>query len=149
MTVRKWNASDLAAVAEMESLLQIRPWNLSQIGEEFDNPSYRCLVLEAEGSVIGYAGFYRVSDYAEISNVGVRQEFWGKGCGKRLLTSLFELASSEGLYAMTLEVAVSNQRAIGLYHSLGFSEEGQRKDYYGKGEHALIMWRRWNPQPIV
>ena len=43
----------------------------------------------------------------------------------------------------TLEVRVSNQRAIRLYESLGFVQEGIRKRFYERPvEDALIMWKR-------
>jgi ribosomal-protein-alanine N-acetyltransferase len=42
----------------------------------------------------------------------------------------------------TLEVRVSNDRAIRLYRRLGFVTHGVRPRYYSdNGEDALIMWR--------
>jgi len=43
--------------------------------------------------------------------------------------------------SVTLEVRRSNAPARALYSSLGFEEAGVRRDYYGRGEDALIMRR--------
>ena len=41
----------------------------------------------------------------------------------------------------TLEVRVSNRRAIGMYERFGFRSAGVRPRYYhDNGEDALIMW---------
>jgi [ribosomal protein S18]-alanine N-acetyltransferase len=41
----------------------------------------------------------------------------------------------------TLEVRVSNRRAIGMYEHFGFRSAGVRPRYYhDNGEDALIMW---------
>ena len=42
---------------------------------------------------------------------------------------------------MTLEVRNNNLSAQALYAALEFRQEGCRKDYYGKGIDALIMWK--------
>ena len=42
---------------------------------------------------------------------------------------------------MTLEVRVTNEKAISLYTSLGFEVAGRRKNYYeDNSEDAFIMW---------
>ena len=44
---------------------------------------------------------------------------------------------------LTLEVRESNEPAIKLYESTGFTREGVRKNYYTTPvEHALILTRR-------
>jgi [ribosomal protein S18]-alanine N-acetyltransferase len=46
-----------------------------------------------------------------------------------------------GLERATLEVRLSNEAAIGLYHQFGFEDVGLRRRYYADtGEDALIMW---------
>ena len=42
----------------------------------------------------------------------------------------------------TLEVRVSNERAIRLYEGLGFVNRGIRRAYYTDNrEDAIVMWR--------
>ena len=52
----------------------------------------------------------------------------------------FNAAAEQGCEGVSLEVAASNQAAIGLYGSLGFVSCGQRSGYYRNGEDALLKW---------
>jgi ribosomal-protein-alanine N-acetyltransferase len=38
-----------------------------------------------------------------------------------------------------LEVGYENEPAIALYQQLGFEQRAARQDYYGPGQHALIL----------
>lgn len=52
-------------------------------------------------------------------------------CEKQLNTKLYKLC-----------VMVENQAAIKLYQKLGYRKTDLWEDYYGKGEHALLMVKR-------
>ena len=41
---------------------------------------------------------------------------------------------------MSLEVRIDNDVAQHVYRNLGFQNGGKRKNYYGEGEDALVMW---------
>jgi len=43
-----------------------------------------------------------------------------------------------------LEVRRENAEAIALYRSFGFTERGVRRNYYGRGQDAIIMSRTRN-----
>lgn len=45
---------------------------------------------------------------------------------------------------MSLEVRVNNVVAQHVYTNLGFQFGGKRKNYYGEGEDALVMWVNLN-----
>ena len=93
--------------------------------------------------VVGYCGIWGVLDEGQITNVAVREEDQGKGIGYEMLQELIEIGKNEGLSQYTLEVRVSNKKAIRLYEKLGFEEEGIRKEFYDKPvEDASIMWLR-------
>ena len=67
------------------------------------------------------------------------------GIGTVLMAALCRDALVRGLSALTLEVRVSNEPAIGLYQRFGFAPAGIRKGYYtdsvvGGREDALVMW---------
>ena len=101
------------------------------------------LVAEENGQVAGYAGLLRVMDEGDVTNVVVDEAYRGKGLGTRLMAALLEEGRGCGMKEFTLEVRVSNQRAIRLYESLGFVQEGIRKRFYERPvEDALIMWKR-------
>ena len=41
---------------------------------------------------------------------------------------------------MSLEDRLDNVVAQHVYQNLGFEYGGKRKNYYGEGEDALVMW---------
>jgi ribosomal-protein-alanine N-acetyltransferase len=59
-----------------------------------------------------------------------------------LLERLFDLTGDDARRGYTLEVRVSNRKAIDLYERLGFHSHGLRRGYYTDNrEDALIMWK--------
>lgn len=59
--------------------------------------------------------------------MGVASNARGVGLGRRLATAAIEGAWARGLERVELEVFASNERALGLYRSLGFAVEGMRR----------------------
>jgi len=71
----------------------------------------------------------------------------GPGIATSLLDDAWADAKKRGITRATLEVAVSNQRAIDLYYRYGFRPVGVRKNYYEKtNEDALILWAISGPR---
>jgi ribosomal protein S18 acetylase RimI-like enzyme len=60
------------------------------------------------------------------------------GVGRGLLTAALERHPGR---TVLLEVAASNEAAIGLYAGFGFVEISRRRGYYAGGEDAVIMRR--------
>lgn len=88
------------------------------------------IVAEINGVLIGFLNFYqdtrrRLIHQGEFG-MGVNKEWRDQGIGKALLTALLTWAETEPLLEkLRLEVFATNERAIHLYTSLGFREEGQ------------------------
>lgn len=92
-------------------------------------------------SIIGYVGAWIILDEAHITTIAVDQQFQGYGFGSHLIEHLISEALNVGCKQMTLEVRVSNEKAIQLYKKHGFKEAGIRKKYYSDNqEDAIIMW---------
>lgn len=141
--IRRMRESDLEGAVRLEEQCFSAPWTRAQLEESLQNGQYLFLVAEEDGQVVGYAGLLRVMDEGDVTNVAVDEEYRGKGLGARLMTALLEEGKNCGIKEFTLEVRVSNQRAIRLYERLGFVQEGVRKRFYERPvEDALIMWKR-------
>ncbi len=141
--IRRMRESDLEGAARLEKRYFSVPWTREQLGESLQSGQYLFLVAEENGQVAGYAGLLRVMDEGDVTNVVVDEAYRGKGLGTRLMAALLEEGRGCGMKEFTLEVRVSNQRAIRLYESLGFVQEGIRKRFYERPvEDALIMWKR-------
>lgn len=141
--VRWVNKDDLEAVAELERLCFSIPWSQAVLEEGFSNGLDRYVVAEQDGAVVGYANFRIVAGEGEIERVAVHPDMRRRGHGRKLMEAMVEYSRSQGVTDMTLDVRVNNEKAINLYESCGFAEEGRRKDYYREPtEDAIIMWRR-------
>lgn len=90
------------------------------------------LVAELEDKVVGVVGLSvmknpRMKHSASIG-ISVRQEFQGKGIGKRLMESILDLADNWlMLIRVELGVIADNEIALKLYKSFGFEMEGKKK----------------------
>ena len=136
----------IAGVCEVENKSFAVPWTERMFYDELKNPLARYVVLldkQNPGNEIAYVGYWKIFDEGHITNVAVHPEWRGKKAATYLMRQMMQLAASEGMKDMTLEVRRSNLAAQGLYTKLGFAVEGVRPNYYeDNGEDALIMWYR-------
>ena len=86
---------------------------------------------------------------AHLLNVAVASSHHRRGIGLRICVALFLAAVAKGAEEATLEVRVSNDRAIALYRKLHMTATGQRPRYYPDGEDAMIFWLRGLDSPEV
>lgn len=94
----------------------------------------------SEQYVLGFVGFWILSDEAHITSISVRKSHFRRGIGEILLISAIELAAKMKARMVTLEVRVSNKEAQSLYLKYGFKRVGLRKGYYTDNkEDALLM----------
>ena len=75
-------------------------------------------------SVEAVGSLQKVRHRCEIG-ISVLREAWGRGIGRILMDSALECAREMGFAQVELEVVGDNERAIGLYRSLGFIEFGR------------------------
>nr|WP_297933072.1 ribosomal protein S18-alanine N-acetyltransferase [uncultured Lachnoclostridium sp.] len=144
MNIRLMAEEDVESVSNIERQLFSKPWTKQDFLNSMSDRHNIYLVAENDQhEVVGYCGIWGVLDEGQITNVAVREEDQGKGIGYEMLQELIAIGKNEGLSQYTLEVRVSNKKAIRLYEKLGFEEEGIRKEFYDKPvEDASIMWLR-------
>ena len=109
---------------------------------ELARPDGICLVARHLDLVVGYILVALQMDVWHILNVTVHPLHRGRRIGDALVRSAMTLGDRRDHAGFTLEVRVSNDRAIRLYDRLGFVSHGVRPRYYSdNSEDALIMWR--------
>ncbi|WP_434053817.1 MAG: GNAT family N-acetyltransferase [Roseibium sp.] len=100
------------------------------------DPNTVQIVAEDGGKVIGFAELVlhqnvpRAAHAAELNMVVTKEEQQGNGVARTLIKEVILLC--DGFYRirrLSLVVWVDNARAIELYRSLGFEEEGRMRDY--------------------
>jgi ribosomal-protein-alanine N-acetyltransferase len=144
--LRKLLLDDLGEIEEIERRSYPTPWSRSMFAGELAKPSSICLgAFEADdedGALVGYLIVSRYVDAWHVMNVAVDPDHRGRGVGTMLLERLFELTADDARRGYTLEVRVTNGKAIDLYERLGFRSRGLRRGYYTDNrEDALIMWK--------
>jgi len=96
-----------------------------------DDPGKLAIVAEYEGRIIGLLNFHseerkRVKHHGELS-MSVNIAWRHRGVGRALLLALLAWAEQHpALEKVCLQVFATNTRAIALYTSLGFQEEGRQ-----------------------
>ena len=140
MQIRPMTKEDCVQVAAIEAASFSVPWSLNAFTETVEKENFRYFVAEEEGEILGYCGFLFVLDEAEIPNVCVKASARKRGVGKQMMSVLMEEAKKLGMAVLYLEVRESNTPARALYKSLGFEENGIRKNFYEHpSEHAVLM----------
>ena len=130
-------------ITDLEKVCFSTPWSMEAILDAYKNGT-KFFVSEKNGKVLGYIGINCILDEGYITNVAVFPEYRGHGVGKALIERVFSLARDESLSFVSLEVRESNIPAISLYDSLGFKQEGKRKNFYtDPKEDALILTKRF------
>lgn len=140
-SIRRMRAADAENAALLEAATFARPWTLKDFRYEMqENPVARYLVAEQDGRMLGFAGVHIILDEGHITNIAVAEAARGRGIGKALTKALMQYASNLGVDYLTLEVRAGNEKAIGLYKSLGFVKVGVRARYYEDNhEDAWLM----------
>lgn len=135
---------DLDTVMEIERSSFPQPWSPGLFLHELKVPfSKTILAHRSNGSceLQGYICRWMVGDEVHILNLAVRPDRRHGGVGRALVELIVQEAEERGASLITLEVRRENVAAIGLYRSFGFTETGVRRNYYGRGEDAIIMSR--------
>ena len=87
---------------------------------------------------LGFLEYSLIYDRIEIDNFFVEESSRRRGIGTKLLAYLISISIELHAINITLEVRVSNTKAINLYKKFGFHEVALRKYYYGD-EDGILM----------
>ena len=141
-TIRLAERRDVGELLFIEESQFPEPWTKRILLDELDNTDARRYTVAVEKKrIIGYLGVMFVLDELHINTIGTLPNEEGRGVARSLLDDAWADAETRGLTRATLEVAVSNKRAIDLYYHYGFQPVGVRKNYYeATNEDALVLW---------
>ena len=128
----------IAPLAALEATCFSDPWSENALREELENPCARFLVALVENEVAGYLGCHHVAGEGFVTNIAVFPAHRRQGVAKALINA----AVSQPISRLSLEVRASNQAAITLYRSLGFTEDGIRPRFYAHPTEDAILFSR-------
>ena len=133
---------DINDILIIENELYHKPWKAKDYLYELnDNPFafYLKMIIKETSEIIGFIGFWIKFEQAEITKVSITKKYQGHKLSKLLMQDAEKRIVLAGCNNITLEVRVSNERAINLYKSCGFRIVTTRKKYYENGEDAYLM----------
>lgn len=131
------------AILDIEQQVYPKPWTSGVFASEIDQvrTGNRYYVVGHIGTrLVGYGGLLFTADEAHITNIAVDPNRRRLGIARNILSHLVDTAIAREAQALTLEVRVSNEAALGLYRDFGFAPAGIRQRYYENSEDALVMW---------
>ena len=122
-------ASGLATEATM---LDARERAETEYERLLRSPRIRLLAIQSkEGNVVGFMRLHDLDFVARHANlrIFVATEFQSRGFGADAIATVLRFCfAGLGLHRVGLVVRADNARALHVYHSLGFTDEGRERD---------------------
>lgn len=146
VTIRPLRPADREVVLEVARALArwFRP--LDQFTLAIDLAEHEGLVAEVDSRVVGFATFHRrTPDEAQLSWLGVRPEWQGRGVGSRLLAGVEHILRRQGvrrLYVFTVDETVDDPAFAytrRFYERHGFHPVGRWPNAFGPGRHGVVL----------
>jgi L-amino acid N-acyltransferase YncA len=143
LTIREAILSDLGAITEIynEAILktvatfdtETKTLEAQESWFAEHGPKYPLLVAEQDGHVVGWASLSRWSDRCAYSDTAegslyVKEEYQGKGIGRKLLKALIQAGQKGGLHSVVARISEGNEVSIHLCESVGFEHIGIMKE---------------------
>ena len=88
--------------------------------------------------VVGYIFGWIIHDEFHLNNIAVHPKYLRRSIGKELIQDVISRIISQDVKVVLLEVSTKNIPANKCYQSIGFIPMGIRKDYYSKGDDAIL-----------
>jgi len=143
LTVRKATLADLGAITGIynEAILKTvatfdtEPKTNAEQKSWFDHhgPRYPILVAEEDNLIAGWASLSQWSDRCAYSDTAeaslyVREEYQGKGIGRKLAEAIIEAGRKAGLHTLIARIASENKASVHLSESIGYRHIGVMKE---------------------
>jgi [ribosomal protein S18]-alanine N-acetyltransferase len=132
--------SDLAAIMLLErsgfraaEQWSERSWQGELLGEG------RTILIARAQHPVGVISIKTVGELADLHRLVVESRSRRRGIGTSLVRAGLDVVRQLGVREVILDVGFDNEPAIALYQQLGFEQLRARQDYYGPGQHALIL----------
>jgi [ribosomal protein S18]-alanine N-acetyltransferase len=110
-----------------------RSWRGELFGE------HRTILIARAQYPVGVISFSTTGELADLHRLVVEPRSRRRGIGAELVRAGLDVVRQLGVREVILDVGYDNEPAIALYSQLGFEQLSARQDYYGPGQHALIM----------
>ncbi|WP_157980392.1 ribosomal protein S18-alanine N-acetyltransferase [Pseudidiomarina taiwanensis] len=128
-------------VVQIEIAAHPMPWSAATLESCFAE-SYQNWGVMIEQELVAFTITQVTPAERTVMNIAVAPSWQRKGIAEQMLRAVLAEADTYQ-QAVFLEVRETNVAALGLYRKIGFSEVGQRPNYYptstGERESAIVM----------
>jgi ribosomal-protein-alanine N-acetyltransferase len=100
---------------------------------------HRTILIARGHHPVGVISINTIGERADLHRLVVEPRSRRRGIGADLVQAGLEVVRQLGVREVILDVGYRNEPAIALYQQLGFEQLSARRDYYGPGQHALIL----------
>ena len=150
MQIRRAVADDAPKIASLEEEIFSDPWQTKDIFSYITTAYGMCFVaLSDSGELLAYLIGTMIPPEGEIYRIATRPESRRRGIAYRLLDFAAKTERGRGLECLFLEVRSKNIPARNLYHSYGFREMGERKNYYKDPEDDAVVMVRAHSADLI
>ena len=129
----------LDEIVSIENCAFNQPWTknqfLNDIQSKLDSENWVYVIDEMVG---GYIFGWIIQGEFHLNNIAVHPEYLRRSIGKNLIQHIIARVILRNIGVILLEVSAENIPARKCYQSLGFNQMGIRKDYYSKGDDAIL-----------
>lgn len=140
LLIRNFRKSDLLQVSNIIAAEFNRNYASDFYMNLFERWNGGFLVAEDERGIVGVlVAMLSQPKESRILLMAVIPEYRGRGIGKMMLAELVSRSVQLNLMAVTLEVRISNKKALGFYTRQGFIIKTIISNYYEDGEAGYLM----------
>lgn len=111
----------------------VRHWAAIQLGTTFVDPCFAIGVLNRRGHLVG-AVIYNAYEFRNVEATAVGK--FGRYATAEICAYAFDRLDC---LRISLTIPERNPRLIKMLMRMGFEIEGLKREYYGEGEHAIIL----------
>ncbi|MCX6670072.1 MAG: N-acetyltransferase [Methanothrix sp.] len=141
MRVRRAELGDLAQIVQIEELCFPEETAFPPGMFAYLIRHSVALVACDDGKVVGFVMGYASGSGGAVYTLDVHPLFRRRGVGSRLILALEETLRGQGARAIRLEAALEKPETLELYRKAGYRERELVRHYYGRGKHAVRMWK--------
>jgi len=104
--------------------------------------SIALVACEPQAKVLGFIIGYASGTAGAVYTLDVHPLYRRLGIAKALIAALEKELKAEGAKAVRLEAALEKPETMELYQKAGYRERELVRNYYGRGKHAVRMWKK-------
>ena len=141
--IEKMQLNDIKTILDIQKLSYNDGWKEKDyIYELKENNFALYLIIKLKEQIIGFIGTHLIFEQAQITQFTINKQYQNKTYGSILINYLHEYIKDNGIEVISLEVRVSNIKAINFYKKHKYNIVATRRNYYpDNNEDAYLMIR--------